>query len=131
MFDKNIFEEYKKGLNTLEKYIINNLNEHINNIELLINRNEKIEYINKLSSNIKMVKPIGRYQYNSSLYIRDSDEENIKIILNSNKNHIINVFNNYMICDDIEFEYSEKNFYKTLEKIITDKIRNERYGRCL
>jgi competence CoiA-like predicted nuclease len=129
LFDKNILEDYKKGLNELEKIIKKDLDERFNNIELLINRDEKIEYINKLSNNIKMVKPIGKYQYRSSLYIRDSDEENIKIILNSYKNNIINIFNNYIICDDIEIKYNETNFFKTLEKLITDKIRNERYGR--
>jgi len=129
LFSKNILEEHKKGLNELEKYIKKDLDEHVNNIELLINRNEKTEYINRLSNNIKMVKPIGKYQYNSSLYIIESNEESICVILNSYKNNIINIYNNYIICDDIEVKYNEKNFCKTLEKIITDKIRKERYGR--
>ena len=129
LFSKNILEEHKKGLNELEKYIKKDLDEHVNNIELLINRNEKTEYINRLSNNIKMVKPIGKYQYNSSLYIIESNEESICVILNSYKNNIINIYNNYIICDDIEVKCNEKNFYKTLEKIITDKIRKERYGR--
>lgn len=129
LFDKNILEEYKKGLNTLEKYIISELNEHIDNIELLKNRNRKIEYVNKLENNLKTIKPIGKYKYNVSLYLKDSNEDNLKIILYSNKNHIINTFNNYILYDDIKIEYNEDNFHTVLENLVTDEIRKERYGR--
>jgi competence CoiA-like predicted nuclease len=129
VFDKNILEEYKKGLNTLEKYIIKDFNDHINNIKLLKNRNKKIKYINKLEKNIKEIKPIGKYKYKVSLYIRDLNEENIKMVLYSNKNHIISIFNNYILYDEVEIEYNEDNFNNILENIITNEIRNERYGR--
>lgn len=124
-----LLEIYDGGINFFYNFIINSINTHINKINLLKERFKKIDKINRIKENVKNIKPLGKYNSYIMLFYNPSSEEYISLTLSSLNNYNFKIYNNVIIMDKTKFNYDDNNFHTILEKLITDKIREERYGR--